>query len=151
MGATVRVAAVAVLVAMAGGGLGACTVAELRRDIDRTQARIDDKQQALAADEARRDALEQQRRGFVADLEARRMSLDEMNRRLAQLQADNRRIAATTAQQQAQQRRLDEQLAQQRAEIARLQAEGGGTDDDKRRRLERLRQELRRQLELQLH
>lgn len=132
-------------------GLAGCTIAELRRDVDRTQSRIDEKQQVLQAGETRRDALEQERQRFVADLDGKRMSLDEMNRRLEQLQAQNRRASATTAQQQAQQRRLDEQIDKHRTEIAQLQKRDDVSDEDKRRRIEQLRQEIRKQLELQLH
>lgn len=139
-------AAAAALCCLAG-----CTISQLKQDVAQTQARIEDKQRALDASQVQQGELRQEQVRLASELGSRQLSLSELNHRLDQLQAANRRSMAATEEQREQKRRLDEQIRKHKQELAQIQAPNGLSDDDKRRRIEQLRQEIKKQLELQTH
>lgn len=151
---SVRIAALGLCVAVS---LAGCTVMEMRKDVEQREARLQVKQSELDQAEQQQTALKQRQSALIADLESRQMTLDDLQARLDQLKAENDRASATTGEQRARQRDLDSKIAQQRLaierqkqEIAMLERKNALSADEKRKRIDYLKSEIRRQLELQL-
>ena len=142
-----RVAVVGVSLA----GLAGCTIAQLQHDVNEREMRIADKERDLQEEGNRRSALQQEQQQLVADLDSKQMSLNDLSRRLERLQAENRRSNAVTVEQRQRKQRLDEQISKHRLELAQLQKRDDVSSEEKKRRIEDLKREIKKQIELQLH
>ncbi|MDE3012098.1 MAG: hypothetical protein KGI67_14535, partial [Pseudomonadota bacterium] len=109
-----------------------CTVTQLRQQELQDQARVDDKQAALAREEAHAQDLAQQRQALDSDLASRQLSLDELTARLALLRAanqhqetDNVRLRQQRETLLGERRQLLDQAHASNVQLAALQAAGG--------------------------
>lgn len=135
-----------------------CTVTQLRQQELQDQARVNDKQAALAREQAHAQDLAQQRQALDSDLANRQLSLDELTARLALLRAANQHQEADNARlRQQREKLLDEhrtlldQAHATNVQLAALQAAGGRDSEERRARIRFLKQQLERQLDLLLH
>ncbi len=133
--------------------LSGCTVMEMRKDVQQREVRIESKAAQLKEADQQHDALKQRQVALVSDLNSRQMTLEDLQARLDQLQAQNRRVAASSDEQKARQRDIDRQIALQKQEverqkldIARLEKTNAISDEKKRERIQALKNEIRKQL-----
>jgi len=109
--------ALSALLACAGYG---CTIAGQYQDIQDTNVRVQGKEADLQYEEQRHAALQDQMKRLSVDLGNETMTANQLEARLAALQAQNRQAASDNAAQRAKKRQLDAQLNQYRAELAAL-------------------------------
>ena len=128
----------------------ACALTQLQRENEESQRRIDEKEQALQAQEAQRSALLSQQKRLLADLESKQMTLSEISAKLVDLQRENDQIKADTAAQRKTQERLDSQLRQYKADIAALEKNNSLPNVEKQKRIEELKKQISAQLKLML-
>jgi septal ring factor EnvC (AmiA/AmiB activator) len=97
-----------------------CTIAELKRDVAAREASVRQKEVDLKQTEERSAALQAEKNQLLADLDRGKMTDDELERRIAQLRAENRGVQAANAAQQQRKQQLEEQLAQVQARMAEV-------------------------------
>ncbi len=128
-----------------------CTVLDEKRKLDADQVRVHDKETALSSEQRRGASLEAEKQGLMRDLSDRRVTLEQLDGRLAQLQAQNANSVGTTKAQQDRNDRLASAIAARRAEIKVLGNRTDLLDAEKLRRIDALKQQIGQQLEFQLH
>ena len=131
-------------------GLHACTVMQLKKDVAQDEARLATKEDELKSEEARQVELKQKITLLQEDLTTRQMSLDDLKSRLTQLQQANASTSANTKEQQALKRKRATKLQAHQREVAEIQ-QSGATIAEKRQRLEHLKGEIRKSLNLLVH
>ena len=137
--------------------LPGCTVMEMHQDVQERESRIEVKESMLAEAQKEQKALEERRSRLVSDLKTRQMTLDDLRARLDDLQMQNRRAATASEEQKSQQRELDRKIAlqkreveRQKQEIVQLEKANALSEANKRQRIETLKSEIRKQLEVGL-
>jgi chromosome segregation ATPase len=128
-------------------GLCACTVMQLKNEVAQDEVRLATKEDELKSEEARQVELKQQIKLLQDDLATRQMSLDDLKSRLAELQQANASTSASTKEQQALKRKRATKLQAHQKEVTEIQ-QSGATIAEKRQRLEHLKGEIRKSLNL---
>jgi len=147
-----------------GLGLGACTVSQLKQDTDVRQSRVVAKENLLAGDAARQDALRAESRQLEVELRQWESSLDALQSELDRLQRQTALAGEQTRQQSLRKEQLAQQLEQfqQQADMLRRNGNGNGNGrlpvearrselQEKQKRLKHLQGEVRKALELLLN
>ena len=149
-----------------GLGLGACTVSQLKQDTDVRQSRVAAKENLLAGDAARQDALRAESRQLEVELRQWESSLDALQSELDRLQRQTALAGEQTRQQSLRKEQLAQQLEQfqQQADMLRRNGNGNGNGSarlpvearrselqEKQKRLKHLQGEVRKALELLLN
>jgi chromosome segregation ATPase len=137
-----------VILVLFASGLFACTIAQLREDVSQREVRVQAKDSELKTEEGKQVALRDAMKRLEEDLSARQMSLDDLQSRLDQLQRASEALDATTAQQRARKQHLSQQLDRYRTELRSLQQSADISVDEKRKKLDQLKLEIRKALEL---
>lgn len=127
--------------------MGACTLAQLNQQVDAGQARVDEKQQALNAEQVRQAELQQEMMSLSTELSQRQLSLDDLNARLERLRQQNANASEATAAQQAHKRRVQTQIKSYQDQIAALRHNPTLSDDQKRAKSAYLQNEIRKALQ----
>ncbi|HEU4854600.1 MAG TPA: hypothetical protein VFS89_04840 [Nitrosospira sp.] len=138
------------MTALLMSGLCACTVMQLKKDVETDEARLATKTEELEFEEARQAELNEKIKLLQEDLTTRQMSLDDLKSRLTQLQQANASTSAGTKEQQALKRKRATKLQAHQREVTEIQ-QSGATIAEKRRRLEYLKGEIRKSLNLLVH
>jgi septal ring factor EnvC (AmiA/AmiB activator) len=128
--------------------LGGCTVAEIRKDNERIARNVGVKELELEQAQKQQAEIEQERQRLLNDLRMRDLTLAEMAARLQQLEQRNAAALAATEEQRREQARRQQALAEARAKVNALERAPALPADDKARRLEEVRRDLRKTLEL---
>lgn len=129
-------------------GLSGCTVTQLRQDVGDRQHRIEQKENEVSSEVAKSAALRSEMVQLQSDLKERQMSLDELHTRLLQLQRDNAHVAEKTNSQRERKQKLDLQLKKYATDLNALKHDTGLTEAEKKRKIEHLKAEVRKALEL---
>ncbi|SEO72798.1 hypothetical protein [Nitrosovibrio sp. Nv6] len=138
------------MTALLMSGLCACTVMQLKKDVETDEARVATKTEELEFEETRQAELNEKIKLLQEDLTTRQMSLDDLKSRLTQLQQANASTSASTKEQQALKRKRATKLQAHQIEVTEIQ-QSGATIVEKRRRLEYLKGEIRKSLNLLMH
>lgn len=129
-------------------GLSGCTVARLQSGVSEGEKHVRQTTAAISIEEAKGAALRTEIARLQADLKERQMSLDELHTILGQLQRNNTRAEEKTNGQRERRRQLDRQLKQCSTEFDALKQDSNMTDEEKKRKIEHLKKEIRKALEL---
>jgi septal ring factor EnvC (AmiA/AmiB activator) len=89
-------------------------------DVEATQKRVQQKEVDLAGEQALQADLRKQTGQLSADLDNRQMTADQLDQRLADLQQQNDRLAATNAQEKQKTAQMRAAIANYRAQLAEL-------------------------------
>ena len=132
-------------------GCGQSALTEMRREIDRREHRIQQKQIELEELERRDRALREEKERLLSEMESRKMTLDQLSRSLERLQRENARYRSETLRREGDRERLDSELSsfQERIEALRKADDTPG-DAEKRKRIEALREEIETYLRIGL-
>jgi len=131
-------------------GVGGCTVMQLKKDVGADELRVATKEEELKTQEARQASLQEQIASLRKDLETRQVTMEDLRSRLAQLQQANMNMHARTQEQQALKRRREIKLTAHQKELADIQ-QSDATIEEKKRKLEHLKEEIRKSLNLLVH
>jgi len=135
-----------VLLTLATGCGSGCTVISQYQDVQATQTRVNQKEVELSNEEALQADLHNQMQQLSADLANRKMSSDELDRRLAALQKRNDQLAATNAQEKQKTAAARAQIAQYRAQLDALQRDKTLSDVQAKQQADALREQIRKKL-----
>jgi len=138
----------ALLAGLLVGLLGGCTVTQMRADNERQQAQVAAKEQELQRAQQRQGELQAERQRLQDDLSTRELTLAELGRRLEELQRLNAATAADTAAQRLQKSQRERELADTSAQVKTLEQAPNLSAAAKAKRLEEVRQRLRKTLEV---
>lgn len=128
--------------------LAGCTITQMKADNVGKERQIQTKERELELAQQRQAELQAERQRLQDDLRTRELTLAEMGRRLEEMQRLNAATAAATAEQQRQKAQRDKALADTSAKVKALERAPEMAPDAKAKRLEDVRKELRRTLEL---
>jgi predicted RNase H-like nuclease (RuvC/YqgF family) len=124
-----------------------CTIAQLRQDVSTHERKVKIKEEQVRMEEARRDVLHNETVRLQADLGERKMTLEQLQLRLSQLQRENARTDAYTEGQIERKRQLNDQLNRYKDKLRELNVRSDMTVQEKQKRIEHLKVEIRRNLE----
>jgi predicted RNase H-like nuclease (RuvC/YqgF family) len=141
----------AILTGIAIGGLGGCTIAELQRQEKAEAESVQQKQAAVQAEQARSETLGRQQEQLKADLAKRQLSLDELNTRVAQLQAANARDSAANDEVRRHREQLIGKIHGTGTQLVALQQAPDNGSAQKQAQINFLKQQIQDQLDLLLH
>ena len=133
---------------IAAGLLGGCALTEMKAENERIQQQVQAKEQELAREQRRQIELQAERQRLQDDLRTRELTLAEMSRRLDELQRLSAATAASTPEQQRQKAQRDKAIADTNAKVKALERAPRASPDASAKRLEDVRKDLRRTLEL---
>jgi chromosome segregation ATPase len=139
-----------VMVAFLLPGLCACTVIQLKKDVEGDEIRIANKEAELKTEEARQAQLREEITQLQKDLGTRQVTLDDLQSRLAQLQRANANTLGTTKEQRAIKQQREVKLKAHQKELVEIQ-QSDATLAEKRKKLEHLKEEIRKSLNLLVH
>ena len=128
-------------------GLYGCTVMQLRNEVKTDEVRLASKMDELEIEEARQAQLQQEITRLKSDLATRQMSLDDLKVRLEQLQRANDATLAETRPQQDKKRERAVKLQKHQKEVVAIE-QSGGNPEDKQKRLQHLKDEIRKSLSM---
>ena len=128
-------------------GLYGCTVMQLRNEVKTDEVRLAGKTDELKIEEARQAQLQQEITRLKSDLATRQLSLDDLKQRLAQLQQANDAILAETRTQQEKKRERAVKLQKHQKEVVAIE-QNGGNPEEKQKRLQHLKDEIRKSLSM---
>ncbi|MGF6545852.1 hypothetical protein [Paraburkholderia sp. BR13444] len=128
---------------------GGCTIADQYADIKATDGRIAYKTDQLQQEVGEQTLLQTQMKQLSDDLTDKKLTSDQLDARLAQLQRQNRHLASDNAKKRAQRDALAAELAQDRAQVAAIKA-SSATDEAatqaQKRQLDQLKQQIHNRL-----
>lgn len=130
----------------AGSG---CTLMNQYQDVQQTQQRVQYKETDLAQEEALQQELNTETRRLSTDLATRKMTVTQLDQRLAALQKQNDRLAATNTKERQKTAQLQREIAGFRAQLSALQNDKTSNPDDIRAKIEQVKLEIRQRLEVQ--
>ncbi|SEL11481.1 hypothetical protein [Nitrosovibrio tenuis] len=131
-------------------GLCGCTVMQLRNEVKTDEVRLAGKEDELKIEEERQAQLQQEIEQLKSDLATRQMSLDDLKSRLTQLQRANDATPAQTKAQQDEKRDRAAKLLKHQKEVIAIERSGASLEE-KQKRLQFLKEEIRKSLSLLLH
>jgi site-specific recombinase len=123
-----------------------CTVISQYNDVQSTQQRVNEKQTELANEEMLHAQLTGQMQQLSADLTNRKMSSDELDRRLVALQKQSDQLAATNAQEKQKTAQTRAQITQYRAELEAIKRDKTLSDAQANEQITALKEEIRKRL-----
>lgn len=127
-----------------------CSIATGMDENKKTEQRITSKEAVLRGEEDRNLSLRADQEQLRKDLARTQMSLDDLNTRLSRLRAQNATSVANSEQQRARKRQIEKQLSDRQAEIGTIKNQGGLSEDEKRRRIAKLKFDIDEELKIQL-
>ena len=139
-----------VMAALLLSGVCACTVIQLKKDVERDEIRVANKESELKTQEAWQAQLREEMTQLQKDLATRQVSLDDLQSRLAQLQRANANTLGTTKEQRAIKRQREVKLKVHQKELVEIQ-QSDATLAEKKKKLEHLKEEIRKSLNLLVH
>ena len=128
-------------------GLYGCTVMQLRNEVKTDEVRLAGKTDELKIEEARQAQLQQEITQLKSDLATRQMSLDDLKQRLVQLQQANDATLVETRAQQEKKRDRAVKLQKHQKEVVAIE-QSGGSLEEKQKRLQHLKDEIRKSLSI---
>ncbi len=128
--------------------LPACTIVQMRADNARQEQQVQSKEQELQRETQTQTRLQAERQRLLDDLRSRELTLDELKTRLEQLQRLNASMLATTQDEQRQKAAREQRLNEAASQINGVEHDSTLTPAAKAKRLEELRNQLRKTLEL---
>ena len=128
--------------------LAGCTVTQMKADNQRQEQQVQAKEQELQRAQQRQAELQAERQRLLDDLRTRELTLTEMSRRLEEMQRLNAATVAATGEQQRQKVQREKALADASAQVKALERAPELAPDAKAKRLEDVRKQLRKTLEL---
>lgn len=137
--------AIAVMLPAAG-----CYFDQLQRSQESDIQRVEQKRAALETEQQQSAALQQQTDQLASVLSERELSLDELNARVSELNARNRRFIADNDAARARYRELLEQVHDTNGQVVRARQEAAGELSERRRHLGALEAQLKEQIRLLL-
>ncbi|MGH8683906.1 MAG: hypothetical protein ACREUM_01000 [Nitrosospira sp.] len=138
------------MLAFLTSALCACTVIQLKKDVEKDEVRVAGKEDELKTEEARQAQLREEISQLQEDLATRQVSLDDLQSRLAQLQRANANTPDVTKEQRALKQRRETKLKSHQKELVKIQ-QGDATIAEKKKKLEHLKEEIRKSLNLLMH
>jgi chromosome segregation ATPase len=123
---------------------------ELRHEVKGDEMRIAGKEEELKTEEAQQAKLQADIKTLQQDLSARQMTADDLQSRLVELRRANASTSAKTQEEQARKRQRDATFKKHEREVADVQ-QSGASIEDKRKRLQYLKGEIRKSLILLEH
>jgi septal ring factor EnvC (AmiA/AmiB activator) len=137
------------LTVFAAWAVSGCTLMNQYQDVQATQQRVQYKEADLAQEQAIQEELNRQTRQLSADLANRQMTAGQLDQRLAALQKQNDRLAATNATEREKTAKLRQQIAGYRAQLNALEHDTTSNPDDIRVKIDQVKLEIRQRLEVQ--
>lgn len=125
--------------------LCACTVIQLKKDVEKDETRIANKEEDLKTEEVRQGQLREEITQLQKDLTTRQVSLDELRSRLTKLQQTNAATPGTTKEQRVLQQQREINLKVHQGELAKIE-QSGLSVEEKKKRLAHLKEEIRKSL-----
>lgn len=138
------------MLAFLTSALCACTVIQLKKDVEKDEVRVAGKEDELKTEEARQARLHEEISQLQEDLATRQVSLDDLQSRLAQLQRANANTPDVTKEQRALKQRRETKLKSHQKELVKIQ-QSDATIAEKKKKLEHLKEEIRKSLNLLMH
>jgi chromosome segregation ATPase len=130
---------------------------QIRRDNAATETRIATKEDQLKAQEDQRAALLREQKDLLSELDTNQITLKELDAKLDNLRKENARIKADSEAQQKQKESLESQITKMKGisekyqtEINALQKNDRLSADEKRKRIDELRKQIKAHFELLL-
>jgi chromosome segregation ATPase len=130
--------------------VSACTLAKLQQESGEMEGRIAQKEQDLSQLESRRADLLAERQRFLSEIDAKQVTLDDLNSGLERLRRENARLRSDNESQQREKQRVELEIRQFQAEIDRLNRDDRVPDKVKRERIESLKKQIKNYLEIML-
>jgi chromosome segregation ATPase len=138
-------------------GCGQSALLQMRRDNAATETRIATKEDQLKAQEDQRAALLREQKDLLSELDTNQITLKELDAKLDNLRKENARIKADSEAQQKQKESLESQITKMKGisekyqtEINALQKNDRLSADEKRKRIDELRKQIKAHFELLL-
>jgi chromosome segregation ATPase len=138
-------------------GCGQSALLQMRRDNAATETRIATKEDQLKAQEDQRAALSREQKNLLSELDTNQITLKELDAKLDNLRRENARIKADSEAQQKQKESLESQITKMKGisekyqtEINALQKNDRLSADEKRKRIDELRKQIKAHFELLL-
>jgi chromosome segregation ATPase len=122
----------------------------LKHETNETEQRIAIKQRQLEDLENQKRILMEEKESLVSKLGTKEMTLNQLSESLDKLQRENARIRADTDRQQKEKVSLEMQIQQYRDEIDALRNNKQLSVEEKRKRIEELKEKIRAYLEMGL-
>lgn len=123
---------------------------KLKHETNETEQRIAIKQRQLEDLENQKRILMEEKESLVSKLGTKEMTLNQLSESLDKLQRENTRIRADTDRQQKEKVSLEMQIQQYRDEIDALRNNKQLSVEEKRKRIEELKEKIRAYLEMGL-
>ena len=131
-------------------GCGQSALINLKHETNETEQRIAIKQRQLEDLENQKKILMEEKESVVSKLGTKEMTLNQLSESLDKLQRENDRIRADTDRQQKDKVSLEMQIQKYRDEIGALINNKQLSDEEKRNRIEELKEKIRAYLEMGL-
>ncbi len=131
-------------------GCGQSALINLKHETNETEQRIAIKQRQLEDLENQKRILMEEKESVVSKLGTKEMTLNQLSESLDKLQRENDRIRADTDRQQKDKVSLEMQIQKYRDEIDALINNKQLSDEEKRNRIEELKEKIRAYLEMGL-
>jgi septal ring factor EnvC (AmiA/AmiB activator) len=128
--------------------LAGCTIVQMRADNERHEQQVQTREQELQREMQTQDQLQAERQRLLDDLRSRELTLDELKVRLEQLQRLNASLLADTQEEQRRKAARAKQLNEAANQVNGVEHDPSLTPAAKAKRLEDVRNELRKTLEL---
>lgn len=125
-----------------------CTINEMRTDTSRREQDVRTKEAELERAQQAQAQLQAERQRLVDDLRTRELTVGELKMRLQELQRLNVGSRAATQEQQQQRASREKQLSEAANQVKALEQDSTSTQDAKAKRLDAVRRQLRKTLEL---
>lgn len=138
------------MLAVLTSALCACTVMQLKKDVEQDEARVAGKEGELKSEEARQAQLREEIARLQEDLSTRQVSLDDLQSRLEQLRRANANTLDATQEQRVRKQRREVKLKTHQKELVKIQ-QSDATITEKKKKLEHLKEEIRKSLNLLMH
>jgi hypothetical protein len=131
--------------------VGGCFFDQVQRSEESDIQRVQDKQATVQREQERSTGLEQQEAALATELGERIVSLNDLNARVQEINAENGRAIAENEASRADYLDLLTQLHETNEELALVQQGGAGSIEERQERIASLKKRLKAQLDLLLH
>ena len=135
-------------VLVACGLAGGCAIHEMKVENERLETQVRTKEDELARTQQTQVALQDERTRLMEDLRTRELTIAEMKARLDELQRLNASTTAATAEERQQRAARDRQLEEAASHVRAAELDTTASQAAKAKRLEDVRRQLRKTLEL---
>lgn len=143
--------AIACLAAFLGAiTMNGCTLVALNDDVNAREAHVADQQRQLDAETARQSQLHDQIARLSTDLEQQKLTLADLQARLAQLRQSNASLSAATEAQMARKQKLDQQLRAYQSRLNAIAQDPGTSASQKQKASDAIQQQINESLKMML-